>query len=89
MDSYQVPTKNKLNIYIKMLQELPPGLSEWAIHPGIANAELKALGPSWEVRQADLEFLLSPKAREIVEAEGIITIDYRPLQMLWQAVRQV
>jgi predicted glycoside hydrolase/deacetylase ChbG (UPF0249 family) len=85
MDSYWVPTKGKLDTYLKMLRELPPGLSEWAMHPGIANAELKALGPTWDVRAADFEFLMSPEARQVVQEEGIIIINYRRLQELWRA----
>jgi predicted glycoside hydrolase/deacetylase ChbG (UPF0249 family) len=84
VDSYRVPTKDKVTTYIKMLRNLPPGLSEWAIHPGFATAELKALGPSWDIREADLDFLMSPEAHRVVVEEGIIIINYRPLQELWQ-----
>ena len=85
VDSYRVPTQDKVTTYINMLRNLPPGLSEWAIHPGIATAELKALGPSWDIREADFDFLMSPKARRVVAEEGIIMINYRRLQELWQA----
>jgi len=87
VDSYRVSTKDKVQTYINMLRNLPPGLSEWAIHPGIATAELKALGPSWDVRTADFDFLMSPEARRVAEKEGIILLDYRPLQELWRAER--
>lgn len=85
MDSYYVPTDGKAAHYARMLRELPPGLSEWAIHPGIGNAELQALMPSWPVRQADFDFFISPQAQEIVKQEGIILLDYRALQPLWNA----
>jgi hypothetical protein len=35
------------------------------------------------VRRSDYEFLISRRARELLEAEGIVLIDYRPLQRLW------
>ena len=85
VDSYQLPTEDKVATYIKMLRNLPPGLSEWAVHPGIATAELKAMGPSWDVREADFNFLMSQEARRVVEEEGIVTISYRRLQELWRA----
>lgn len=87
VDSYNIPTQDKKATYIRMLRDLPEGISEWAIHPGYDTAELKALGPSWDVRKADLDFLLAPEARQVVAEEGIIMVDYRPLQALWQAAQ--
>lgn len=84
LDSYHLDTKNKSARFAQMLRELPVGLSEWAIHPGIGNAELQALMPSWPVRQTDFDFFISAEAREIVQQEGIIILDYRTLQTLWR-----
>jgi hypothetical protein len=84
MDSFRLDTTDKAAGYARLLRELPAGLSEWAVHPGLGNAELKALGVGWEVRQTDFEFLVSPAAQEIVETEGIVLLDYRPLQALWR-----
>jgi predicted glycoside hydrolase/deacetylase ChbG (UPF0249 family) len=85
LDSYDLDTAAKPTLYPKLLRELPAGLSEWAIHPGLGNAELQAMSPSWPVRQADYDFFTSPEARAIVEQEGIILLNYKPLQQLWQA----
>ena len=47
--------------------------------------ELQALEPeSWQVRQADFDFLISRQAREIIEQEGIVLLSYKPLQKVWQ-----
>jgi hypothetical protein len=35
------------------------------------------------VRVTDHEFLVSDRAHELVEAEDIVLIDYRPLQQMW------
>jgi hypothetical protein len=35
------------------------------------------------VRATDHEFLVSDRARELVVAEDIVLIDYRPLQRMW------
>jgi hypothetical protein len=85
LDSYHLDTAAKPTLYPKLLRKLPAGLSEWAIHPGIGNAELQAMSPSWPVRQADYDFFTSPEARAIVEQEGIILLNYKPLQQLWQS----
>jgi predicted glycoside hydrolase/deacetylase ChbG (UPF0249 family) len=84
-DSYRLETRDKPAVYHKMLRELPAGLSEWAVHPALLTAELKAMSPSWDVRVADYEFLMSPETRQIIKEEGIILLDFRPLQAAWQA----
>jgi hypothetical protein len=86
MDSYDVATVRKSAQYAKMLRALPAGLSEWAVHPGLGNAELQAIEPeSWQVRLTDFEFVMSGEAQAIVEEEGIILVDYRAVQALWNA----
>jgi hypothetical protein len=34
----------------------------------------------WPVRKADFDFLVSREARDILDEEGIVLIDYRVLQ---------
>lgn len=87
LDSYRLETRDKPVLYPKLLRELPPGLSEWAIHPGIGDAELKAITPTWDIRQADFDFFTSREARDIVEEEGIVILSYKPLQELWRRIR--
>jgi hypothetical protein len=87
MDSYSIPTAGKPARYLAMLRELPEGLSEWALHPSTGDAASRASDPDgWPVRRADFEFLISPEAREAIAREGIILLDYRPLQAVWGAV---
>jgi predicted glycoside hydrolase/deacetylase ChbG (UPF0249 family) len=83
MDSYDLDTVGKAARYARMLRALPVGLSEWAVHPGIGNAELRAVEPSWQVRQTDFDFVVSQEARTILQEEGIILVDYRALRALW------
>jgi hypothetical protein len=67
-----------------MLHELPVGLSEWAVHPGLDNAELLALEPDGNhIRQTDFDFWISQQAKDIVKEEGIILLNYRALQAVW------
>lgn len=86
LDSYLLEPEGKREQYIKLLRELPEGLSEWAIHPGLDHPELMALEPAGRhERQRDYDFWTSPEAKEIIEQEGIILLDYGPLQAVWQA----
>jgi chitin disaccharide deacetylase len=83
LDSFQLDVEGKADRYATLLRSLPVGLSEWAVHPAAAH-EPSAAGPSgWRVRSTDHQFLVSAQARELVEAEGIVLIDYRPLQRMW------
>jgi chitin disaccharide deacetylase len=67
-----------------MLRALPAGLSEWAVHPGLGNAELRAVEPSsWQVRQSDFDFVVSQEARAILEEEGITLVESGVLRALW------
>ena len=87
LDSYLLDPVDKLARYDQMLRELPAGLSEWAIHPGLDNAELRAIEPDGKhIRQTDYDFLVSQEAKDIVKEEGIILLDYRALQVVWNEV---
>jgi predicted glycoside hydrolase/deacetylase ChbG (UPF0249 family) len=83
MDSYHLNTVGKAARYARMLRALPVGLSEWALHPAVGNAEMRAVEPSWRVRQSDFAFVVSQEARDILQEEGIILVDYRALKALW------
>src|SRR4051794_15806650 len=39
LDSYSLNTAGKAAQYAQLLRELPPGLSEWAVHPSLGDAE--------------------------------------------------
>ncbi len=86
MDSYLHDAVDKTARYVQMLRELATGLSEWAVHPGLDNAELIAIEPEGRhIRQKDFDFLMSQEAKDIVKEEGIILLDYRALQEVWRA----
>ncbi|MDR3578058.1 MAG: polysaccharide deacetylase family protein [Anaerolineaceae bacterium] len=85
LDSYLIDPKIKSARFIQLLHELPAGLSEWAVHPGLDNSELLALEPANNhERQADYDFWISQQAQDIVKAEGIILLDYKGLQDIWR-----
>ena len=85
LDSYLLDPIDKSARYAQMLRELPAGLSEWAVHPGLDTAELSAIEHAGRhFRQADFDFLMSQEAQDIVKEEGIILLDYRVLQAFWK-----
>ena len=87
LDSYLVDPTHKTDRYVQLLRELPAGLSEWAVHPGLDNAELLAIEPAGNhERQTDFDFWISQQAKDIVSEEGIILLDYRELQVVWNKV---
>lgn len=85
LDSYRLSIEGKTATYLRLLRELPPGLTEWAVHPSTGDVDSQALDAGWPIRRADYDFLTSPEARATIEAEGIALLDYRPLQSAWSA----
>ncbi|MEU4740749.1 ChbG/HpnK family deacetylase [Actinosynnema sp. NPDC023658] len=83
LDSFSVDVDTKPDRYARLLRDLPAGLSEWAVHPSLAGARSREVDGGWRVRRSDYEFLVSPRARELVDREGITVIDYRALQEAW------
>jgi chitin disaccharide deacetylase len=85
LDSYLLDPVTKAARYAELLRELPVGLSEWAVHPGLDTPELLAIEPGGNhIRQTDYDFLMSQQAKDIVREEGIILLDYRALQAVWK-----
>lgn len=84
LDSYSMPSEGKADQYAALLRALPPGLTEWAVHPGLGNGEARAMEPAgWPVRRADYDFVSSPEARSIIAEEGIVLLNYGALQTAW------
>jgi len=85
LDSSMLDSATKPARFAQILHELPAGLSEWAVHPGLDNAELLAIEPDGNhFRQADFDFFTSQEAQELVKKEGVILLDYRALQAVWE-----
>jgi len=88
LDSFSLDVRDKAARYAEMLRSLPAGLTEWAVHPALGDAESQAIEPGgWLVRRTDYEFLTSLQAREILCQEGITVIDYRGIQEKWSRLR--
>ena len=85
LDSFSLEIDDKSTRYVEMLRTLPSGLSQWAVHPALADDEAKDLDPGgWRVRHSDYEFLVSRQAHEIIAQENIVLMDYLRLQQVWR-----
>jgi predicted glycoside hydrolase/deacetylase ChbG (UPF0249 family) len=85
LDTSGIDPAQKADRLAELLRELPAGLNEWAVHPGLDSAELLAIEPDGNhFRQADVDFWTSPRAKDLVQTEGITLLDYRALQQVWQ-----
>ena len=83
LDSFSLDIETKANRYFQLLRDLPAGLSEWAVHPGLDDAASRSIDDGWQVRRTDLDFLISPEAQDAVRREGIVIIDYAAIQQAW------
>lgn len=84
LDSYRLDPAGKTARYLRLLTELPAGLTEWALHPAVDTPELRDTEPaSWPVRVTDYEFLVCEQARQVIEREGIILLSHEPLRQIW------
>jgi chitin disaccharide deacetylase len=86
VDSTRIETDGKTVTYVQMMRDLPAGLSEWAVHPALGTIEAQAIDAWWAKREADFTFFTSQEARDTIQAEGIILLDYGALQAVWRRV---
>jgi predicted glycoside hydrolase/deacetylase ChbG (UPF0249 family) len=82
LDSFRLDLDHKTDRYLDLLRRLPPGLTEWAVHPGLADGHARTNDPGWRVRATDYDFLVSSEARRTVENEHIVLTDYRTIQRI-------
>ena len=88
LDSFRLDTDGKQERYLRLLHDLPAGLSEWAVHPALGDQHSQAIDPGWRVRRTDYEFLTSPQASAILSAEHITVIGYQSIQRAWSRTRK-
>lgn len=86
----EVQSDKWADFYADALKNLKPGVTEFVIHPGFDDEELRAAtreratwGAAW--RQRDYDFFTSERFREILAQEKIKLITWRELGRLWEA----
>ena len=85
----EVPPEKWAQFYIDALKNLNPGVTEFVIHPGFDDEELRAAtrerstwGAAW--RQRDYDFFTSEQFRQILAQQNIKKITWRELARLWR-----
>ena len=80
----EVPPEKWAEFYLTALKNLKPGVSEFVIHPGFDDEELRAAtrerstwGSAW--RQRDYDFFTSDQFRDILAQQKIKLITWREL----------
>src|SRR5579859_247166 len=84
-----IPAEKWADFYVTALKSLQPGVTEFVIHPGFDDEELRAAtreratwGAAW--RQRDYDFFTSQQFRDLLAQQNIKTITWRELTRLWQ-----
>lgn len=73
----------------RIVKNLKPGVTELYIHAAVPSENMKAITGSWATRAAEFEvFTHDEEMKQIVAAEKIIPIGYRPLRDLQRKERK-
>lgn len=72
---------DRLEHAIRTLNELPPGLHYFIIHPSADSPQLHALSPNWEPRVNDYKLFLDPAWHNAIDASGVHVIGMKQLKI--------
>ena len=85
-----IPAEKWADFYVNALKNLQPGVTEFVIHPGFDNEELRAAtreratwGAAW--RQRDFDFFTSEQFHQILMQQGIHMITWRELTQRYRS----
>ena len=66
-----------------MMKQLPPGVSEMVVHPGVVDAQLEALGGSYVRQRADeLAMLTDSRVREALDESRVELVNFSFVQAM-------
>jgi predicted glycoside hydrolase/deacetylase ChbG (UPF0249 family) len=67
------------------LDNLPPGLTYFIIHPTTDTPEIRALAPDWRARVADYRLFTDERWRQAVADSGVQVVGYRAIREAMRA----
>ena len=77
-----VPARGGRQVFLDLLADLEPGLTEITLHPAVDTEELRSATTDWESRVAEHALLIAdPEVKAAVASTGAIRIGYRPLRI--------
>ncbi len=77
--AYDWKTDNKTDHFIEIMRALEPGVTQVIIHATVHTPNFDEISGSGVTRQGDLNAMLDPKLKQVVEEEGIILTSWREL----------
>jgi predicted glycoside hydrolase/deacetylase ChbG (UPF0249 family) len=70
------PARLSLENYLRLLRNLPEGISEFVVHPGYVDDDLRRWSTYLESREIERKLLLTRPFKEALCADGIGLIGY-------------
>lgn len=77
--AYDWKTSDKTQHFIDLMQNLKPGITQVIIHATERTANFDLITNSGELRQGDLNAMIDPKLKKVIEEEGIILTSWREM----------
>jgi predicted glycoside hydrolase/deacetylase ChbG (UPF0249 family) len=92
LDSYPLPKVDDLRIvgsadsyeakkqsFLKMIRELPPGITQIAFQPAVESEALKLIAGDWQQRVWEAQLMKDDEVRAVLKSDGVIITDWREL----------
>ncbi|RMG30887.1 MAG: ChbG/HpnK family deacetylase [Bacteroidetes bacterium] len=71
--------------FFKVVDELPPGLSEIIFHPSELTDNLKTITNSWQQRAWEAELFADPKVQQYLRQKGVIFTSWKEIMQRFRA----
>lgn len=80
-DTYDWAPEDKKKMLFKVIDELQPGITEILFHASVHTEELGVITGSARSRQADLDVLVDPDFKALIQRKGIILTTWKELMV--------
>jgi hypothetical protein len=72
--------EENISIALKLLGNLPVGITHFILHPSVDTPELRTICPDWESRVANYKAFMSQTIKEFIHNSDIQVIGYRTIR---------
>jgi len=76
---YGVEAGVKKRTFLRFLDELRPGVTEFIFHPAVGDEDTRSL-TAWEKREAEMKLLIDPEVAAEIKERGIQPISFREIR---------
>jgi chitin disaccharide deacetylase len=73
---------DQTDIAMKLLSDLPVGITHFILHPTIDTPEARAIADDWQSRVSNYEAFMSQKVKDFIKNSGLHVMGYRKLREL-------